>query len=102
MSLAEAGISIDKKWVVDLARSLTYRMCSRSGELIRFADYEEIKGVALAKWGRAAATLRWRRICHNGWWSDEKIHLRTLFPLFVHAEYNIHGISKDYWTEARQ
>jgi hypothetical protein len=102
MGLAKSGVSIDKKWVVNFARSLAYCMSSGSGELVRLADYEEIKSVTLAKWGRTAATLRGGQICDNRWWSDEKIHLRTLLPLFVYAEHHVHGVPEDYWAEARQ
>src|ERR1700682_950262 len=102
MGLAKPCVSIDEERVVDLARSLAYCVSSSSCELIRFADYEEIKGVTLAEWGRAAATLGGWHPCGSRGRSDEKIHLRTFLPLFVHAEHDVHGVPEDYWAKARQ
>src|ERR1700687_5122120 len=102
MGFTEPGVSIDEEGVVDFAGSLAYCVSSSGGELIRLADYEEIEGVTLAEWGRAAIALGECHFCDSRWRSDEKIHLRTLFPLLIHAEHNVHGVPEDYWTKARQ
>src|ERR1700693_1859186 len=102
MRLSKPGISVDKKWIVDLTGSLAYCVSSSSGELIRFAYYKEVKSVTLTERRRAGTVLGEYYLCDNGGRRDEKVHLRTLLPLLVDAENHIHRISEDYWTEARQ
>src|SRR6267378_3534393 len=102
MGLSKPGVSVDKKWIVNLARGLAHCMSGGSSELVRFPDDEKVKGVTLAERRGAGAVLCQHRLCNSDRWSDEKIHLRPLFPLLVDPEYHIHRVSKDDWTEARQ
>ena len=47
MCLPQASITVDEERIVDLSRRLADRMSCRSGQFIRFSDYEEVESVAL-------------------------------------------------------
>src|SRR3979411_1964474 len=102
MGFSESGIPVNKEWIVDLAGSLAYGVSSSSSELIGLTYYKKVERVTLTERRGASAVLCQRRLSDGGWRRDKEIHLRTLLPLFVHAEYHIHRIPKDYWAEARQ
>src|SRR2546423_8297274 len=89
MGLSKPGVSVDKEWIVNFSRGLTYCVGSSSSKLIRLADYKKIKSVTLTKWRGATPILCERRFDSDGR-INEKIHLRKLLPLFVDAEYHIH------------
>src|ERR1700730_2417821 len=101
MGFSESGVPVNKEWIVDLAGSLAYGVSSSSSELIVLTDYKKVESVTLTERRGASAVLCQHRLS-DSWRRDKEIHLRTLLPLFVHAEHHIHRIPEDYWAEARK
>src|SRR5919198_1225418 len=87
--LPDTSIPVDEQRVVNARWRLGHRVGGRRSELVRLSNNEVSKGVAFAQGRRVTAAVvgcAWLSL--NRRRSNEQIHLRSRFSLFVHAKHN--------------